>query len=305
MALVDLLPDFAGDSSLDKRATTTAELTANGDRLAIGRLLSDLELGARDLEAAVGNGGETALVALRAGDLSGEELAAAYVDAAMEVLPGASLTEVDVDPLVLQRIVAELDRLSVSVTVLPLDDAIVIATAALPEHHDLVELTLWRMLHPGPEGLLPRALDDRPMQIVAMPGEAWPNSGDVCSYMCPGELQDMAAAAGLQPTDIRVGFALLEDAPQIAVLAFEFPGVTSDDLFDLRDDLAADPRRWQRSNHTVAGKQVRRHQQLFGNDPVVEQWIYATDGVLFVVYVDPREKAANRPLLEEAFAALP
>ena len=153
-ALAELLPDFVGQTPLDNEATTIAELTANGDQIAIGRLLSALNLQADDLEVAAAYSGEIALVAARAAGLSGQELAAAYVKVAVEVLPDTSLTDVEIDPFVLQRVSMEVDDEVASLTVLPFDDAIVIA-AAEPDQHDLVELTLWRMLHPGPERFLP------------------------------------------------------------------------------------------------------------------------------------------------------
>ncbi|HEU5204030.1 MAG TPA: hypothetical protein VFU17_07030 [Candidatus Limnocylindrales bacterium] len=304
-ALADLLPDFAGQDFLDEQPTTVAQLIGDGDSFAIGRLLSDLDLDADQLQFASRSESGMSFLAFRADGLSGEALANAWVAAAMEVLPRPSLTEVEIDDsLVLQRVRVEKDHVAGTLTVLPLRDAIVIGIVE-PDRHDLVERALWSILHPGPERFLPAKLDARPLQIVAMPGEAWPNSGDVCSFLCPGELQEMAAAVGLKPSDVRLGYGQLEGSPAIVVLAFEFPGVASNDLLDLREVLAADPRHWRGTEQTVADKQVRRYQYLFGDEPVQEQWVYATDGVLFVVYVDPREVDRNRPLLEEAFAALP
>jgi hypothetical protein len=303
MALADLLPDFAGETYLDSQKIAGPELTANGDRLAIGRLLADLKLDADDLEGAVATNSGFSFFALRAEGVPGKDLADAFVQALLEELPGTSLTDVDVEPLVLQRVVAEVDGEVGTLTVLPFEDAIVVA-AAEPDKHDLVELTLWRLLHRGPERFLPAEIDGRPLQIVGMPGEAFPTSGDACSFLCPGELPGMAAAVGLEPTDVRLGYALLESPPAIAVMAFEFPGVASQKLADLREDLGA-YRSWKRTRQTIGGKEVIRYQNLFRDEVAQEQWVYATDGVLYIVYDDPRAEDANPPLLEEAFAALP
>jgi hypothetical protein len=305
MALADVLPDFAANVFLDEQPTTVAQLIGDGDEFAIGRLLSDLDLDADQLEFASRSESGIAFLAFRADRLSGEELANAWVAAAMDVLPRPSLSEVEIDDsLVLQRVRIEKDDIVGTLTVLPFGDAMVIGIVE-PGQHDLVERTLSRIVHPGPERFLPAELDGRPVQVIAMPGEAWPDSGDVCSFMCPGELQDMAAAVDLEPSDVRLGYGQLEEPPAIVMLAFEFPGVMTNDLLELRQGLAADQRRWQRTNHTVSGKQVRRYQYLFGDEPVQEQWVYATDGVLFVLYVEPGSGEDVPPIIEEAFAALP
>ena len=300
-ALAELLPDYVGPTPLDDEATTIAELTANGDQIAIGRLLSALNLQADDLEVAAAYSGEIALVAARADGLSGEELAAAYVKVAVEALPDTSLTDVEVDPFVLQRVSMEVDDEVASLTVLPFDDAIVIA-AAEPDQHDLVELTLWRMLHPGPERFLPAELDGRPLPVLSMPGEAFPTGGDVCAIVCPGEVQAMARELGIEVTDMRIAFGLLEESPQLAIIAFEAPGAADEDLMDIRGKLGRHDATAERL--TVDGKEVRRYVDTVAGTPTTEQWEYSADGVLYVVFVEPAGESV-RPLVDEAIAALP
>jgi hypothetical protein len=304
IALADLLPDFAGPTFLDEQPTTVAQLIGDGDEFAIGRLLSDLDLDADQLEFASRSESEIALLAFRADGLSGDELADAYVAAAMDVLPRPSLAEVEIDDsLVLQRVRIEKDDLVGTLTVLPLGDAMVIGIVE-PDQHDLVERTLWRILHPGPERLLPAELDGRPLEIVAMPGEAFSTSGDVCSFVCPGELQAMAAELGVDVTEVAFAYGLLREPPAIAVLAFEFPGAATEDLMAIREKVGDYQPWWERTTHTVAGKTAYRYQDSLTHEPYREQWVYANDGVLFIVHVEP-DGDDIPPIVEAAIAALP
>ena len=303
-ALADLLPDFAGPILVDEQATTVAQLIGDGDQFAIGRLLSDLDLNAVDLEFASRSSSEIALLAFRVDGLSGEQLADAYIAAAMEVLPRASLSDVKIDDaLMLRRVRIEKDDLVGTLTVLPLGDAMVIGIVE-PEQHDLVERTLSRIVHPGPERLLPAELDGRPLEIVAMPGEAFPAGGDACSFVCPGELQAMAAELGVDETDVAFAYGLLQEPPAIAVMAFEFPGAATEDLMALRETMGDFQLWWQRTTHTVAGKTAFRYQDSLTHEPYREQWVYAKDGVLFIVHVEPDGDDIPR-IVEAAFAALP
>jgi hypothetical protein len=299
--LASLLPDYAGTGPLEKRPMTMSELTANDDPLAIGRLMSELDLDENALEVATAHSSDIALVAFRAEGFTGSELADAYVKAVMETFPGASLTEVEVDPLVLSRVLFEVEGMTGSLTLLPLGDAMIVASAQ-SDDESLVERTLARILDPGPETLLPAELDGRQLRIVAMPGESFPVGGDVCSIVCPGEVQAMARALGVEVSDMRLAIGLLEDAPQLAIIAFEAPGVADEKLLAVRDQLGRhDP---VAESMTIDGKDVRRYVDTVAGTSTSEQWEYAADGVLYVVYVESGGDGA-RQLVEETLAALP
>ena len=55
---------------------------------------------------------------------------------------------------------------------------------------------------------------------------------------------------------------------------------------------------------TVDGKEVRRYVDTVAGTPTTEQWEYAADGVLYVVFVEPAGESV-RSLVDEAIAALP
>ena len=145
----------------------------------------------------------------------------------------------------------------------------------------------------------------RPLETMVMPGEAFPASGgDVCSIMCPGELQAMAAELDADIRDVRLALGQLQGSPELAIIAFEFPGAQTDDLMAIREKLGAYDSSYERTELTVDGKRVLRFRDTFGDDPVIEQWLYANDGVLYLVYVEHIDEGTPS-IVEDALAALP
>jgi hypothetical protein len=306
--LADVLPDFAGPHRLEKQAMGLEELQRNGDPVGFARMLRALGLDSDELEIAAGSAsGSTSaigLLALRADGISGDDLADAFVAAAMASLPDRTLTTVETEGVTLRRIEARIEDDVGIFTVLPIGDALIVGVAE-PEDDELVQRTLIAMLEPSLEQLLPTSLDGRPLEAFVMPGEAFPASGgDVCAIVCPGELQAMAAELDADIRDVRLAFGQLQGSPELAILAFEFPGAPTEDLMALREKLGVYDSSYERTELTVDGKRVLRFRDTSRDDPVIEQWLYANDGVLYLIYVEHVDEGTPS-IVEDALAALP
>ena len=301
--LADVLPDFAGPYRLEKQAMGLEELQRNGDPVGFARMLTALGLDGDELDIAAGSAsGSTSaigLLALRADGVAGADLADAFVDAAMASLADGTLTMVETEGVTLRRIEARIEDDLGIFTVLPIGGALIVGVAE-PQDDELIQRTLTAMLEPPLEQLLPASLAGRPLETMVMPGEAFPASGgDVCSILCPGELQAMAAELDADITDVRIAFGGLREKPELAIIAFEFPGVSNDDLLALREKLGVYDSTYERTELTIEGKPVLRYV-----DRAHEQWVYAKDGVLYLIYLEEVGDGTS-PLVEEAFQALP
>jgi hypothetical protein len=301
--LADVLPDYAGPELLDKQPVSAEELLVNQDQLGFGQMLVALRLERDQFEAAAASATDIGLLAVRADGVSGVDLADAFVEALLGRYPDGTLTEQVVHGITLRRIAVRVEDEEETVTVLPLGDALVVA-AAPPDQGAIVQRTLRRMVEPGPERLLPTTLDDRALEVIAMPGEAFPTGGDVCAIVCPGELQAMAVELGVDITDVRLAYGGLQNSPAIAVIAFEFPGTDVEDLIALREKLGRYDSSYERSDLTIDGKQVRRYHDTSSVDPIRGTWEYAKDGVLYLLYAETAGDGIP-PLVEEALGKLP
>jgi hypothetical protein len=300
--LEELLPDYIGADYVDKRAITGDELLDQGDPPVFDAMLAAVGVGPEAVEGALGTSTNVGVVILRVAGVTGGDLGDALVDAIEASLPGTTVTDHVVDGDRLRRIAVEAPFDDQNLTILAVDDLLIFA-GATQEYDALVDAVLTTMFDPGLEVLLPAVLDGRPLQRFSVPGIAFPEGGDICSLVCPGEPQRMADALGVAIEDVEIAVAGTDQEPAVSIVAMRFAGAATAALVPAREKV------WGRSllektEGTVADRTVWRYREPPFDDTTSEEWLYPKEDVLYVIRALPGGSDVPR-MVELALAALP
>jgi hypothetical protein len=301
--LEELLPDYIGADYVDKRAITGAELLDQGDPPIFDGMLAAVGAGPEAVEGALGTSTNVGVVILRVTGVSGADLGNALTDAIIAALPGTTITNHGVGGERLRRVAVPAPFDDQNLTILVVDDLLILGSGT-PEHDALVDITLTTLFEPGLEVLLPATLDGRPLQRFSVPGIAFPEGGDICSIVCPGEPQRMAEEVGVAIEGVEIAVAGTDDEPAVSIVAMRFEGADTDALVPAREVVAGHGRLVEKTEHTVAGRTAWRYRAPPFDDTASEEWLYAKNDVLYVIRALPDGGDVPR-MVELAIAALP
>jgi hypothetical protein len=160
--------------------------------------------------------------------------------------------------------------------------------------------------YPALEALLPAEIGGVPVTRISFQGFA-DAGGDFCYVTCPGELTNLAAELGVEPTDLTIAEAIKQEAPGVLIMAFRAPEVSGSAVLAAR----VRAQRAEAVAVTVAGKRALwAFNSLIALSETVE-YLYAPADVLYVVrhqaFGDPIGDVPppTPPEVIEAFEALP
>lgn len=139
---------------------------------------------------------------------------------------------------------------------------------------------------PDLEALIPAELRGVPLLRWSAPASAFPEGGDMCSIVCPGELPALAKTLGVETSqiDVAVGYADEHDAnaPKVVIAAYRVAGVATDRLVEARlTSLQREDMPRMAAEMHVGGKSVTWANYSFLPSPGSMEYLYATGDVLF------------------------
>jgi hypothetical protein len=308
--LETLLPNFAGAGYLEKRPIAPDDLNGPGSNAiqtrVFNRVFATLDRESIDLEGAIARGPIT-MIAMRIKGVTGTSFADAYAGATLAEAPGGTLKMATVGGRYVRRI-HWADGSFPSDLHLLVDGEVVIVVGAHPDQQAVVDNVLATMFEPKLEIVLPAELLGRPTSRFSFPAASISATGDICSMVCPGEPQKLAAELGVSMDTMDLAIAYLNKPPSVTILAVRVPGADDQRLVDARiaeTDRADDPA-FARTPAKIAGKRVTWVRYGPFPSPDQRELLYAHGGVLFVVH--PAPDSAGGPVTAEvaaAFAALP
>jgi hypothetical protein len=150
---------------------------------------------------------------------------------------------------------------------------------------------------PDLEALLPSALRGHDLQRFSFPGAAVGATGDMCSYVCPGEPHALAAALGLDVDQVDVAIAAPgepgEGVPGVAILAYRVRGAATERLIPARlESLHREGLPDMATELTIAGKPITWASYGAFPSATTMEYLYADGDVLFRV-IDGVERVAG------------
>lgn len=158
---------------------------------------------------------------------------------------------------------------------------------------------------PDLEALLPTALAGSPMVRFSVAGAHFENGGDVCYYLCPGELTSLARQLGLGIDQVDVALDLTQDS-NLAILAIRIRGSDPTRLIPAWLEMKRARYGHAPETLTIAGKSVVGVNTSMSATPQGSDYMYVSGGVLFVLMSrSPVPPAEVPPLVTEALTALP
>jgi hypothetical protein len=258
------------------------ELTAaSSDAAALFRALLDRSgHPASDLEGAfAGCCSGISVTDLRIRGVDPTDLAGMFAAAYASTSPGATVTTRTVGGTTVRRLRWSGDAArDVHVVVL---DQLVYVFAGPIDRQTEVDAAIGFMRRPRLDLLLPATIAGKAVQRFTLPGSAIPTGGDMCSFVCPGELQGLASELGVKVGQIDVAFAASSELPGAAIVAFRVPGASAARLASAR--IASTGTAFGREDRTIGGKKVT----LAANDPYPEssrnEYVYAKDDVVYSI----------------------
>ena len=147
---------------------------------------------------------------------------------------------------------------------------------------------------PDLEALLPSELRAIPLQRFSLAGAAISATGDLCSFVCPGEPQALARALGIDIGQVDIAMAgpdaKVAGSPKVVIVAYRARGVATARLIPARLDslhqgwlpmFSAQGTTVQEM--TVAGKAVTWATYDYLPSPATMEYLYAHEDVLFRV----------------------
>ena len=302
-----LLPSFAGDSFLERRVITAADFAGSGSGYVgsrvFERLFANTGHAASDFEGAAASG-SISIIAMRLHGIAAPALATAFIDASLAEVPGGVVTSGRIGGRDVRQLRWPNDPMLADVTVMVTGDVVLVA-GAYPKYRALVDDALTTMFEPKLEALLPATLDGRPVVRSSFPGASVGTGGDICSFVCPGEPQALAAKLGVDIADVDIAAGILQTPPGVVIVAMRFPGAPTDHLIAARIAAVTRPDLAPRTRALkIAGKAVTY--ALYGPFPIFgqEEYLYAHDHVLYTIRVEPGQ-AAVPAIVTAAIKALP
>jgi hypothetical protein len=198
----------------------------------------------------------------------------------------------------------------------PVDDArifttgdVVVVLTARKEDAALALATLTWMSKPRLDAVLPASVDGQVLQRFYAPATAFDHGGDVCSFLCPAEVGNLAKAVGARVADMDVAIAFTQEPPGLLVVAFRVPGKKAAALIDgrIKPDGATGEPEVAPVSLSVGDKTVTWvNHSAFVDSESEREYLYATDGLLFSIRPSPgNPDDSPTPLVEKAIAALP
>src|SRR4051794_1959667 len=182
---------------------------------------------------------------------------------------------------------------------------IVFGFAGVPERQGDVDATIGFLRRPRLDSLLPQTIGGRPTQRASLPASAVGTGGDICSFVCPGEPNALAAKVGVPIGQIDLAYAAATQAPGALVIAFRVPGVSNAKLISARIAARAPGvTPWGREDRRIGGKSVT----WIAWDPFPNssqnEYLYAHDHVLYSIR-PPSDDGPPNAAVVEAIRALP
>jgi hypothetical protein len=289
---------------------TAQELTSDSRTAGfVDSIFTELGRPRTAIDVAVANGSFVSFTAMRVDGAPGDQLSDAIVKAFFTVHRGTEVPA-DVDGHTIRWLQFQ-DENS-----FPVDDArifttgdVVVVLTARKEDAALALATLKWMFKPRLDAVLPAAVDGHALQRFYAPAAAFNLGGDICSFLCPAEVGNLAKGVGAQVADMDVAIAFTRDPPGLLVVAFRVPGKKAAALIDgrVRPDGAAGEPDIPPISVSVGGKTVMWvNHSAFADSDSQREYLYATDGLLFSIRPSPANPDDRpTPIVEQAIAALP
>ena len=142
--------------------------------------------------------GIATILDLRIRGVAGEDLAAAWVASAAAAHPEAASTTHKIEGATVRRLHST-GSAGIEEQVVVLGDVVFVlggsgdATAA-PDLAKALDGPIGWLVRPRLEQLLPDTIAGQPVQRFSLPASAIPTGGDICSYVCPGEIPALSKA---------------------------------------------------------------------------------------------------------------
>ena len=307
-ALEALLPNFTADGqSMDKRTASEADLTESESGRFVDGLLADLGRPRTAIEMAVAWGSWLRFTAIRVDGVSGDDLEDAAVQALLGIHPGTEAASVVAGRSIRVLTFADDGPFPVDGARLFSDGDVVFIVNASKDYEAVALETLEWTFKPKLEEVLPAALDGHELERFSAPAAAFNHGGDMCSFICPAEVPNLAKALGVDVAEMDVAGAFFREPPGLIVVVFRVPGQTSDTLVEGRIEASgrADEPYVTPTRVSVGGKGVTWVNYSLFDDDYAREYLYATDGLLFSIRPAPSDGVSFTPLVEEAIAALP
>lgn len=248
------------------------------DRL--GRSASDLEGAGTTCCSSRGS-----ILDLRIRDVSGRDLAAAWLAAIKSAHPGAKSVTHEVEGAAVQRVTwADPGTFAAVEEVLATDDVVFVITAfgddaAGAEWKAAITSLVGWMIRPRLELQLPETIGGKPVQRFSVPSVNVATGGDTCSFVCPLELPNLAKATHVALARLDLAVAISQDPPGVVVVAFRVPGATDKQLIEARVSGFAKP--IDRGTQAIGGKTIT----WVLHDPFPHsgqnEYLYAKNHILF------------------------
>jgi hypothetical protein len=304
-----LLPDFSADGQhLDKLTATAEDLAGDNDTTRfIKALLADVGRPIAAIDVAVARGSWFGFTAIRVDGVSGDELSDATVKAMRGLHPGTE-SQADIDGHAIRWLRFQDDG------PFPVDDAriftngdVVIIFNSGKQEEEVALASLRWSFKPRLEEVLPAALDGQPLERFTAPAAAFNLGGDICSFLCPAEVANLAGAVGVQVADMDVAGAFRAQPPALVVIAFAVPGQKAAALVDGRIQSGGHAGGAQvvPRDVSVGGKRVTWVNYSAFDSETEREYLHAVDGILFSIRPAPLDGTSVPPLVEKAIAALP
>jgi len=241
---------------------------------------------ANDLEGASTEccNGIATILDLRIHGVAGEDLAAAWIASAAAAHPEAERTTRKVEGATVRRLHSTGSG-GIEEQVVVVDDVVFVLGGSgdptfAPDLAKALDGPIGWLVRPRLEQLLPDTIAGKPVQRFSLPASAIPTGGDICSYVCPGEIPALSKATRVPVERMDLGIAVAPDAPGALVIAFRVPGASDRQLLEARASLG-DP--FSRGTQKIGGKVVT----WVAHDPFPNssqnEYLYAKDHVLYSI----------------------
>jgi hypothetical protein len=241
---------------------------------------------ANDLEGATTEccNGIARILDLRIRGVAGDDLAAAWVASAAAAHPEMTSTTRTVDGVTVRRLHSTGSG-AIEEQVVVVGDVVFVLGGSVdptiaPGLAKALDGPIGWLVRPRLEQLLPDTIAGKPIQRFSLPASAIPTGGDICSYVCPGEIPALSKATRVPVERMDIGIAVAPDAPGAFVVAFRVPGASDRQLVEARAGLG-EP--FGRGTQKIGGKVVT----WVAHDPFPNssqnEYLYAKDHVLYSI----------------------
>jgi len=300
------VPALAGGGGASPRVIEPADLFGGSvDQVGAGQRLIDAVGASSDAFEGAGSSCCSvglAVAAIRIRGVSSGALAAALIEVAGEVEPGSTVTTRTVDGVRITRLRWS-SGIAHDLHVAAIDD-LVFAFAGTPNRQGDVDATIAFMRRPRLEELLPATIAGHPTIRASVPGSSIPTGGDICFFVCPLEVPNLAKALRVPVTQIDVAYAVLMEPPGVFVLAFRVPTVSDTKLVTARIQSYPTGAAFGQEIRRIGGKSVTWAAPDSFPDSSQHEYLYAHDHVLYSIRPANDEGPPNSGVVE-AIAALP